>query len=165
MLPLAGGLLVALAVAPIAQLDIATRTSIATQVKLHANARRAFEAIDAKLGSRPSWHGLPPSQDISARPLAIVPTRLRAQAVADLRLPLPEVAYSTLATALDPANGKPAPGTFIYHDRLDDDPADPRYQLLEIDQPTVIGGSRYVPILVDKAAGMWVLRVEDAASP
>ncbi len=164
VLPIAGGLLVALAVAPIAQFDTATRASIASQVKLHANALRAFAAIDAALGPRPSWRGLPPGRDIADHPLVIVPPTLRAQGVADLGLPLTDVAYS-YETFLDPAKGRPTPGTYIYHDRLDDDQADPRYKLLEISQPTVIGGSRYVPILVDEAAGLWVLRVENATAP
>jgi hypothetical protein len=163
--PIVGGLLVAFAVAPIGPLDPSTRASIATQVKLHANAQRALAAIGANLGARPSWQGLPPSQAFSGHPLVIVPPRLRAQAVAELGLPLGEVVYSTYRDFLDPANGKPTPGTIVYHDRLDDKATDPRYKLLEISQPTTIAGRRYVPILVDPAAGMWVLRVEDVVTP
>jgi hypothetical protein len=165
ILPIALGLLVALAIAPIGPLEAATRTSIAKQVQLHANAARALVAIKTNLTDRPSWHDLPPSQGFSEHPLVIVPSRLRQQAAVELDLPLGDVAYSIQSDLLDPANGKPAPGTLIYHDRLDDNPADPRYKLLEISQPTVIGGSRYVPILVDEAAGIWVLRVEDASVP
>ena len=162
VLPIAGGLLVALAIAPIGPLDTSVRASIATQLRLHANARRALSVIAKELGPRPSWRGLPASQDISSHPAVIVPPTLRAQAVAELGLPLTDVAYS-YATFLDPAAGRPGPGTLIYHDRRDDDPADPRYKLLEISRPTTIGPYRYVPIVADPAAGMWVVRVEDAA--
>lgn len=164
LLPVAGGLAVALAIAPMWPLDPSVRASVSTQVKLHANARRAFQAIRMELVAAPSWSGLPPSQEISAHPLLIVPPTLRAQAVAELDLPLTQVGYS-YDIWLDPARGLPTAGTIVYHDRLDDDPADPRYQLLEIDRPTTIGRYRYVPILVDKAAGFWVLRVEDGPAP
>ncbi len=158
-LPVIGGIVVALAIAPIAQLDTVTRAAIATQLRLHANAQRAIAAIEASLVDRPSWRGLPPSRTIADHPLVIMPPTLRAQGVADLDLPLTQVAYS-YHPFLDPSNGKPIPGTLIYHDRLDDDPSDLRYKVLEINQPTDIGGFRYVPILVDAGAGIWVLRVE-----
>ena len=164
LLAVIGGLAVAIAIAPLWPLNPAVRASVARQIQLHANARRAFEAIRLELRAPPSWHGLPRSKAVSAHPLVIVPPTLRAQAVADLDLPLTEVAYS-YATWLDPASGLPTPGTIIYHDRLDDAPVSaPRYQVLEVDQPTIIGKYRYVPILVDKAAGFWVLRVEDATT-
>jgi hypothetical protein len=162
VLPIAGGLLVALAIAPIAQLDPAVRASITTQIRLHANARRAMAAIRSELGPVPDWRGLPASQAISAHPRVIVPVTLRAQAVADLGLPLGDVAYS-YRTSLDPVNGLPTAGAIVYHDRRDDDPTDPRYSLLEISEPTTIGAYRYVPILADPAAGMWVVRVENAS--
>jgi hypothetical protein len=163
LLPVAGGLAVALAIAPMWPTDAAARASVLAQVRLHANARRAFAAIRTELGTVPAWRGLPASKGISAHPLLIVPPTLRAQAVADLDLPLTEVAFSSDVTRLDPARGLPTAGTVIYHDRLDDAPVtSPRYVQLELDQPTIIGAYRYVPILVDKAAGLWVLRVEDA---
>ncbi|MEA2536640.1 MAG: hypothetical protein QOF11_874 [Chloroflexota bacterium] len=164
LLPVAGGLAVALAIAPIAPLNATVRAAIDTQVKLHANAKRAFEAIRREVPARPTWHRLPPSGTISDHPLLIVPPTLRAQAVADLDLPLTEVAYS-YETWLDPLQGKPTAGTIVYHDRLDDHPGDPRYSLVEIDRPTIIGSYRYVPILVDKTAGLWVVRVEAASPP
>jgi hypothetical protein len=145
-------------------LDPVARAQVDRQVQLHDNARRAFAAIRLELRDPPSWRGLPASTAISDHPLVIVPSRLRAQAVADLDLPLTEVAYS-YARWLNPAHGRPTAGTIVYHDRLDDAPlSDPRYQQLEIDQPTIIGAYRYVPILVDAAAGLWVLRVEDSAT-
>jgi hypothetical protein len=163
VLAVVGGLAVAVAIAPVWPLNPAVRASVARQVQLHANARRAFDAIRLELRSTPAWRGLPPSKAVSAHPMVIVPPTLRAQAVADLDLPLPEVAYS-YARWLDPSAGLPTAGTIVYHDRLDDAPVSaPRYQLLEIDRATTIGRHRYVPILVDKAAGFWVLRVEDAA--
>ena len=165
LLPVIGGLAVALAIAPMWPLDPAARAYAEKQVQLHANARRAFEAIRRELRDPPSWHGLPASKAISGHPLVIVPPTLRAQAVADLDLPLTQVAYS-YARSLNPALGLPTAGTIVYHDRLDDAPvSSPRYTQLEIDQPTDIGAYRYVPILVDARAGFWVLRVEDAATP
>lgn len=165
LLPLIGGLAVALAIAPMWPLDPVARAYAEKQVQLHANARRAFEAIRRELRDPPSWRGLPASKAISAHPLVIVPPTLRAQAVADLDLPLTEVAYS-YARSLNPALGLPSAGTIVYHDRLDDAPiSSPRYTQLEIDRPTVIGAYRYVPILVDARAGFWVLRVEDAVTP
>ncbi len=163
-LPVVGGLLVALAIAPIEPLDTTARASIATQVRLHANARRALSEIAAQLGPVRSWRGLPPSQNISSHPAVIVPTDVRAQAVAQLGLPLTDVAYSYPAF-LNPTAGRPGPGTLIYHDRRNDHPASPRDKLLEISRPTTVGPYRYVPILADPAAGIWVIRVEDAASP
>lgn len=164
LLPFVGGLAVAVAVAPMWPLDPVARAQVDRQVQLHDNARRAFAAIRLELRDPPSWRGLPASTAISDHPLVIVPSRLRAQAVADLDLPLTEVAYS-YARWLNPAHGRPTAGTIVYHDRLDDAPlSDPRYQQLEIDQPTIIGAYRYVPILVDAAAGLWVLRVEDSAT-
>jgi hypothetical protein len=157
-----GGLLVAMTVAPLAPLDNATRASVVKQLSLHANARRAFDAIRSQLGTPPTWRNLPPGQGFSPNPLVIVPTTLRAQAVTDLDLPLTEVAYSSSVAFFDPFNGKPGAGTIIYHDRIDDDPNDERYKPLEISQPTTIGAVRYVPILTDPAAGIWVVRVEDA---
>lgn len=158
-LPIVGGALAAVAIAPLGPFDTTAQASITSQVRLHANAHRAIAAISSELGARPSWRGLPRSQDISAHPLVIVPPTLRAQAVADLDLPLTEVAYS-YATFLDPEHGRPGAGTIIYHDRLDDSTTDPRYRLLEISQPTVIGAYRYVPILAEPGAGFWVVRVE-----
>lgn len=164
LLPLVVGLAVALAIAPMWPLDPSARASVERQVQLHANAQRAFAAIRRELHDPPSWRGLPVGTSISAHPLVIVPPTLRAQAVADLGLPLTEVAYS-YAQWLDPAAGRPSAGTIVYHDRLDDAPvSDPRYRQLEIGEPTTIGAVRYVPILVDPAAGLWVLRVEDAAT-
>jgi hypothetical protein len=163
LVPVAGGLAVALAIAPMWPLDPSVRAAVSTQIKLHANARRAFAAIRVELGATPSWRHQLPSKAISDHPLLIVPPTLRAQAVADLDLPLTEVAYSSYATWLDPTRGLPIAGTIVYHDRLDDALSDPRYQPLEIDQPTTIGAFRYVPILVDKAAGFWVIRIEAAA--
>jgi hypothetical protein len=164
IMPLGGGLAVALAIAPMWPLDPSATAYVEKQVQLHANARRAFEAIRLELRDPPSWRGRPASKAISAHPLVIVPPTLRAQAVADLDLPLTEVAYS-YARSLNPALGLPTAGTIIYHDRLDDAPVSaPRYKQLEIDRPTIIGANRYVPILVDATAGFWVLRVEVAPS-
>ncbi len=164
LVPIAGGLLVALALAPIGPSDAVTRASIATQIRLHANAQRAFATIRANLLVHPSWRGQPASRGFAAHPLLIVPPALRAQAVAELDLPLTDVAYS-YAPQLDPARGRPTAGTIVYHDRLGDSTSDPRYAFLEIDRPTIIDGLRYVPLLVDRTAGIWVLRVESTGTP
>jgi hypothetical protein len=163
MLPLAAGILAGLVVAPIWPTDSAVRNAVSKQVHLHANAARAIAAIRANLASPPSWRNAPASRAIDAHPLVIVPPRIRAQAVVDLGLPLTSVAYS-YPTWLDPAAGKPGAGTIVYHDRLDDRD-DGVHRPLEIDQPTVIGNLRYVPILSDAADGFWVVRVEDISTP
>jgi hypothetical protein len=88
----------------------------------------------------------------------VVPPRLRAQIVVDLDLPLWAVSKS-LGQAIAQAKASPPPGTIVYHDRLDD-AATPTFKQLEVDVPTVIGSVRLDPILVDRAAGIWVLRGE-----
>jgi hypothetical protein len=158
---LAVGAIAGLSLAPSWPLNSAVRSAVAAEVRLHAHAHEAIDAIRQGLGARPSWRGAPASTSISSRPLVVVPAAIRAQAVVDLDLPLTEVAYS-YGTWLKPVAGRPGPGAFIYHDALADKPS-PRYTAVEIDHPTEIGGQRLVPVLVRAGDGLWVVRVEDAA--
>ena len=80
--------------------------------------------------------------------------------VVDLDLALNQIVRTT-KTRVDPAAGHLVPGQIVYHDRLDD-PEDARYEALEIDRPTEIGGMQLVPLLADPQRGIWVISVEAA---
>jgi hypothetical protein len=159
--PIAAGVVLAMALAPMEPLDHTAAVDIATQVRLHRNAQRAYAVIDGELGPRPAWHGRPPGDTISAQPLVVVPPRLRQQAVVQLNLPLDLVAYD-YGDVLDPAKGVAPVGAIIYHDAIDDDASAKRLKAIEVSTPTVIGPYRFVPLFVDATAGIWVLRVEAA---
>ncbi|MEA2547546.1 MAG: hypothetical protein QOE42_144 [Chloroflexota bacterium] len=133
----------------------ATRMSARVQIQLHANEARAVAAIRSALVAPPSWRSAP-----TGSVLVVVPPRLRAQIVVDLDLPLWAVAKS-FGPAIALAKATPPPGAIIYHDRLDD-ASSAVFTQLEVDVPTVVGSVRLNPILVDRSAGIWVLRVETA---
>jgi hypothetical protein len=156
---LAGGIAAA-ALTPIWITKPADQHAVARQRVLHRNAARAFGVLAHELGPPPAWRGQPvPTNPV---PLVMIPPRLRAQGVVDLDLPL-WAAQKSFLGQIDPIHGLPAPGTILYHDSRDDKP-DPRWTAIEISQPTVIGRLRFVPIFVDAHAGIWILRVEDAAA-
>ncbi len=163
LLPLAVGAAIGLALAPIWPLDPVVRTDVAEQVALHAHAHEAISTIRSQLRSSPSWRGAPPSSGLSVSPLVIVPPRLRVQAVVDLDLPLTAVAPS-LSAAFDPAEGRPGPGTIVYHDRIDDHRGS-SFAAVEAASPTVVGGVRYLPIAAHPADGWWIARTEPAPGP
>jgi hypothetical protein len=152
----------ALFLAPIwlGQSDV--RKSVMTQVRLHANAQRALAAIRAELRSNPALQGQITSA-AAGGPVVVIPVRLRAQAVLDLDLPL-AVVVKAFGNELDLAAGRPATGSIIYHDRLDDSET-AVFTRLEVDAPTNVGAVRLVPLLVDRAAGFWVLRVDPPGPP
>ncbi len=156
----AGGILVGLSVAPMWPLDHAVRVAVANQVRIHRNARTAIAIVKEALGPITSWRDLTSAEAAAAPRRVLIPGRLRAQAVADLGLPLDAVWYSTPGL-LRPDAGLPSPGTIVYHDRLADKTG---FEAYEIDQPTTIGKLRLVPLLSDKVNGVWVIRV-DAATP
>ncbi len=162
-LAVAGGALAGVAVAPLWPLDQAVRVSVADQVRLHRNARAAIAVVREALGPTASWRDLSPAEAAAVPHQVLIPRQLRAQAVVDLGLPLNAVWYSSPGL-IRPSDGLPSPGTIIYHDRLDDAPQS-RYAVLEIDQPTTVGKLRLVPLLSDPKKGVWVIRVEDAATP
>lgn len=157
------GTLAALAFTPIWPLDRDVLAGVSTQRQLHENAQRAFDAILEELNSTGLSAGGSLSAGSPPSPAVLVPPRLRAQAVVDLGLPL-TVVRKSWASGIDPAAGRPVPGSIIYHDRLDDK-ASLRWATIEIDQPVVIGSLRLVPILSDPGRGFWVIRVEDATPP
>ena len=78
----------------------------------------------------------------------------------DLGLPLSQVAPS-LSANFAPTKARPGGGTILYHDRIDDHDGS-AFAALEVDQPVVIDGVRYVPILARPADGLWILRTEPA---
>lgn len=161
-LPIALGLLAAVAVTPISLLDAPARSEVSRNLALHANANRVMGLLRSTLGPVPSWRGLPAGSGFEPQPLLIVAPQIRQQAVLDLDLPLTEVAYDW-PRFVYPSNGRPAPGTLLYLDRHDDHNAHSRREL-QISQPTVIAGRRYVPVYVSRQRGIWVLRVEAAGS-
>ena len=163
LLPLAVGAAIGFALAPMWPLDPVVRTDVAEQVALHAHAHEAIGRIRAALGPSPSWRGAPASTGISPRPLVIVPPRLRVQAVLDLDLPLTAVAPS-LSASFDPSQGRPGPGTIVFHDRIDDHRGS-SFAAVEAAGPTVVGGVRYVPVVARPSDGWWIARTEPASGP
>jgi hypothetical protein len=162
----AGGVVLAgaaaLFLAPIWPTHSDTRAYVSTQVRLHANAQRALAAIRTELRSNPAMQQRIETA-AAGGPIVLIPPRLRAQAVLDLQLPL-AVVVKPFGHALDLAAGRPAPGSIIYHDRLDD-PDTATFTRLEVGEPANVGAVRLVPLLVDPAAGFWVLRVDPPAPP
>ncbi len=155
---LAGGLILAVAMAPSWPRTPHVRASVAAQRAKQANAARAFAAIAPALGTVPPWRGASPPAD--PRTLVLIPARLRAQGIVDLDLPL-WAGTKLYPSLVDPAHGIPPPGTILYHDNRDDKPA-PVWASVEVQRPTVVGSLRLVPLFVDARAGIWVLRVEAA---
>jgi hypothetical protein len=150
---LAVGAIAGLAFAPIGVLDQDARATV-------ANEQRAIAAIRPQLGSIPSWRDAGPAI-LGAPPRILVPARVREQVAVDLDLSLNTV-FRTQATSIDLAKGRLVPGQIVYHDRLDDS-ADPRYGALEIETATTVGAVRLVPLLADRAGGIWVILVEGAS--
>jgi hypothetical protein len=124
-----------------------------------ANEQRAVAAIRPQLGSIPSWRDAGPAV-AGTPPRILVPARVREQVAIDLDLSLNTV-FRTQAKTIDLANGRLVPGQIVYHDRLDDS-ADPRYLALEIETATTVGAVRLVPLLADRARGIWVILIEAA---
>jgi len=156
---LVGGV-ASLMLAPIWLLDPVVRQDVREQIALHAHEAQAIAAIRAALGPAPTWRGASRSTGFAKQPLVIVPPRLRVQAVVDLGLPLSQVAPS-LSAYFAPTKARPGGGTILYHDRIDDHDAS-AFAALEVDQPVVLDGVRYVPILARPADGLWILRTEPA---
>ena len=152
------GGIAALTVAPVGVLDPVVGQVITKQAQIIRNEHRAIEAILPELASTPRWSD--PAADDAAHPKLLVPARVREQMVVDLDLALNQVGRTT-KSRVDPAAEHLVPGQIVYHDRLDD-PDDPRYEALEIDRPTEVGGIRLVPLLTDPDRGIWVISVEVA---
>jgi hypothetical protein len=156
------GAIAAAAFAPIGVLDATLRQTVGHEIQLLRDEQRAVEAIRRALAGVPSWRD-GTGQLSGGRPRLLVPARLLEQLIVDLDLSALAVARTT-PTGVDISKGRLLVGQIVYHDRLDD-VADARYAVLEVDQPTTIGSVRLVPLLADKSRGMWVLRVDPAASP
>jgi len=152
------GVVAALALAPIGLLNATTRTTISKQIQLHANEPRAMAAIRAELASPSACRTAARSADPNLQ-VVIVPSRLRVQAVVDLGLSLNEVAKPD---GIKLIGGLPAPGQIIYHDRFDGETG-ASWAVYEVDHPVVAGTDRLVPLLADRAHGLWVIRVDSAA--
>jgi hypothetical protein len=158
LVPILVGTLAGLAFAPDGLLDATVRTKILTQVRLHANEQRAMAAIRAELRNPSPCLIAARASGTQARSTVIVPSRLRVQAIVDLRLALTDVAKPG---GIIKVAGVPVPGQIVYHDRLDAE-TDKRFAIYEIDHPVILGTSRLVPLLVDATRGLWVIRVDDA---
>ena len=156
--PLLVGSAAALAFAPIGLLDATTRNTISIQLQLHANEQRAMTAIRSELASPSACFASARAAAPAGRPLVVVPSRLRVQAVVDLDLRLTQV---TKPGGIGLVGGLPAAGQIVYHDRLDGQ-ATAAYAIYEIAQPVVKGNIRIMPMLSDPAHGLWVDRIEAA---
>jgi hypothetical protein len=159
VVPLLVGAFAALAFAPNGLIDATTRHAILNQVQLHANERRAIAAIRVELAAPSACFEATRSSAARARSTVIVPSRLRAQAVVDLDLPLTDVAKPGGITM---SGGLPAAGQIVYHDRLDGQTSS-SYAVYEIKAPVTKGAVRLVPLLADATRGLWVIRVDDAS--
>jgi len=136
------------------------RNTVATQIAREANASRAFAALGPAIAPVPAWRG--PGRSAPAvvvRPV-LLPWSLRARGIVDLDLPLWD-GIKAYPSMVDPGKGLPAPGSFLYHERLVDGSSG-AWRQVEVDRPTVVGRLLLTPILVDEAAGIWVLRVDAA---
>jgi hypothetical protein len=156
------GAIAALAFAPIGVLDATERATVGHQIRLMRDEHQAVGAIRGALAGVPSWRD-GTGQLPGGQPRVLVPARLLEQLIVDLDLSELAVARTT-PTAIDTTQGGLLVGQIVYHDRLDDS-ADARYAVLEVDQPTIFGTIRLVPLLADRTNGMWVVRVDAAPGP
>jgi hypothetical protein len=157
VLPIVAGLVLGVALAPSWLMAPSAHRSAARQRAKEANAALAFSTLRDLMGDVPQWRGSKPTDAIT---LVLIPVRLRAQGIVDLDLPL-WAGTKLYPSMVDPANGQPAPGTILYHDKRDDKPAS-IWASVEVDRPTVVGQLRLIPLFVDAAAGIWIERVEPA---
>jgi hypothetical protein len=152
------GAVIALVIAPSWPTDRSIRRSVAAQQAREANATRAFAALRPAIAPVPAWRGVAPPAVVQGQ--VLIPAALRAQAIVDLDLPL-WAGTKLFDSMVDPANAIPPPGSILYHDRLADS-RKPVWRQVEVDHATVVGRLLLTPILVDEAAGIWILRVEAA---
>ncbi len=152
------GAVLALVLAPSWPSSPAVRASVAHHRAKQLNAQRAFAALSSAVGPVPAWRGVPTPPN--PQTIVYIPPRLRAQGIVDLDLPL-WAGTKLFAPMVDPAAGRPAPGSILYHDALDGERG-PTWREVEVSKPTVVGRLMLTPILVDSKAGIWILKVGGA---
>jgi hypothetical protein len=160
VVPVLAGALAAVVIAPFWPGDSHAQEALAAQRAKEENAARAFDVLRTVMGPVPPWQGQPPAT--SAGTVVLIPQRLRAQGIVDLGLPL-WAGTKLIPELVRPEDGLPEPGTIVYHDSRDDSP-DPAWSAIEVSEPTVVGKRLFVPLYVDAANGIWIVRVDDAPS-
>lgn len=157
--PVLAGALAAVVIAPFWPGDSHAQEALAAQRAKEENAGRAFDVLRTVIGPVPAWQGQPPA---GAGTVVLIPQRLRAQGIVDLGLPL-WAGTKLIPDLVRPGDGLPGPGTIVYHDSRDDSP-DPAWSAIEVSEPTVAGKLLFVPLYVDAANGIWIVRVDNAPS-
>lgn len=156
--------LVAIALSrPFAPLSAAARRSVGLEATIATRLSLARPVIAAAIPDG-GWPRLPevgPMGAADPRQIRLdVPAHRVVRLSIDLGVPLTRIAATTTAT-VDLANGRPAPGTIVYLDRVASRmDGDPSTAALRVAAPTTIGGIRVVPLLVDADGGLWVVRIE-----
>jgi hypothetical protein len=123
---------------------------------------RVVPVLDCALDAIPGSHDVPadpdPTSADQSEAILLVPGLQRPRLAVDLDVSLDRI-HGTPASWAAPGPGFLPFGRLIYHDRVGDRPTD-AYTALEVDAPTAIGSVTLVPLLVDRDAGIWVLRID-----
>ena len=156
------GLALAIGVAiswPPASVSTSLRSLARSQLLAAEHADRALPVVSCLLDAIPDSRSLPTDASLE-RPRAggailVVPTLERPRFAVDAGLPLDRVG-GTGAAALVAGDGFLPDGRIVVHDATVDLPVE-AFRVLEVTQPTAVGGLTIVPVLADPTAGLWVL--------
>lgn len=125
------------------------RTTVRESLQLAIDADAAVPAIRAELATGGG------ARTGAARVLAA--SAIRPRLIVDLGLSIPAVA-AVAAGRIDVAAGYPARGQVVLHSRAGDPEAEGWTQL-EVDESRTVGSVTLDPLLVDAAAGLWVIAI------
>jgi hypothetical protein len=150
---------------PMPSFNASFRSSVRAQRTLAEHLDRTLPILRcrvAPLAARPpATSGVGTAQDLSEL-VILVPSLSRPRLAVDLDLPVNAVG-GTPAAWLGVGPGFLPYGRYVIHDRLGDRPTE-LFGVLEVDQPTTVGSVKLVPILADREAGLWVLRIDRTGS-
>jgi hypothetical protein len=156
----AGVALALAAIWPVASLSASFRSVARTQLQLAQNADRVLPEVAGELSRIPEAGTFPPPDAPMAGDPAdlilLVPPLERPRFAVDLDLPLTQVSSAPLAW-LEPGEGFLPYGDVIVHDTQAERVY--AYDVLELDQPTTVGGVTLEPVVADVANGVWVQRI------
>jgi hypothetical protein len=168
-MPIATGALVVVAVwpgvalaRPHAWLDPSARREIMLEGQLDARAAGAMTVIRSALGDAPAAAIPAPGALGAVDPRSVkvfVPRHRLPRAAVDLGLPLTTIAVLD-ASRVDLAAGDPPVGSIVYLDTVIDPTAKGESAApLRVTAPTPVGNVQVVPLQVDPAAGIWIVRI------